>query len=62
MERAYVRRPARSPRPDSSRCVRAYADLGRLTEADRDALAAAGVKLDIDLRTADEEAQSPDLL
>lgn len=38
------------------------ADLGRLTEADRDALAAAGVKLDIDLRTADEEAQSPDLL
>ncbi|WP_406233582.1 tyrosine-protein phosphatase [Isoptericola jiangsuensis] len=38
------------------------ADLGRLTEADRDALAAAGVKLDIDLRTADEQAQSPDLL
>ncbi len=38
------------------------ADLGRLTDADRDALAAAGVKLDIDLRTADEEAQSPDLL
>jgi protein-tyrosine phosphatase len=38
------------------------ADLGRLTDADRDALAAAGVKLDIDLRTADEEAQSHDLL
>ncbi len=38
------------------------ADLGRLTDADRDALAAAGVKLDIDLRTADEQAQSPDLL
>lgn len=38
------------------------ADLGRLIDADRDALAAAGVKLDIDLRTADEEAQSPDLL
>lgn len=38
------------------------ADLGRLTPADRDKLAAAGVKLDIDLRTADEEAQSHDLL
>ncbi|HEY0335308.1 MAG TPA: tyrosine-protein phosphatase [Stenotrophomonas sp.] len=38
------------------------ADLGRLTPADRDALAAAGVKLDIDLRTGDEQAQSPDLL
>jgi protein-tyrosine phosphatase len=38
------------------------ADLGRLTDRDRDALVAAGVKLDIDLRTADEEAQSPDLL
>jgi protein-tyrosine phosphatase len=38
------------------------ADLGRLTDADRDALAAAGVTLDIDLRTADEERQSPDLL
>ncbi|WP_088099906.1 tyrosine-protein phosphatase [Xanthomonas retroflexus] len=38
------------------------ADLGRLTDADRDALVAAGVKLDIDLRTADEQAQSPDLL
>ena len=37
-------------------------DLGRLTPADRDALAAAGVTLDIDLRTADEQAQSPDLL
>jgi len=37
-------------------------DLGRLTAADRDALAAAGVTLDIDLRTADEQAQSPDLL
>lgn len=38
------------------------ADLSRLTVADRDALAAAGVKLDIDLRTGDEETQSPDLL
>ncbi|KRG43166.1 tyrosine protein phosphatase [Stenotrophomonas panacihumi] len=38
------------------------ADLGRLTDADRDALAKAGVTLDIDLRTADEEAQSHDLL
>lgn len=38
------------------------ADLGRLTAADRDALAAAGVSLDIDLRTADEQQQSPDLL
>ncbi|RXR08670.1 tyrosine-protein phosphatase [Pseudoxanthomonas composti] len=38
------------------------ADLGRLTAADRDALAAAGVRVDIDLRTADEQAQSPDLL
>ena len=38
------------------------ADLGRLTAADRDTLAAAGVTLDIDLRTADEQAQSPDLL
>jgi len=38
------------------------ADLGRLTDADRDALAAAGVTLDIDLRTADEEAQSHDAL
>lgn len=37
-------------------------DLGRLTAADRDALAAAGVTLDIDLRTADEQVQSPDLL
>lgn len=38
------------------------ADLGRLTAADRDALAATGVTLDIDLRTADEQDQSPDLL
>jgi protein-tyrosine phosphatase len=38
------------------------ADLGRLTAADRDALAAANVSLDIDLRTGDEQAQSPDLL
>lgn len=38
------------------------ADLGRLTAADRDALAAAGVKLDIDLRTGDEALQSPDVL
>jgi len=38
------------------------ADLGRATAADRDALARAGVRLDIDLRTADEQAQSPDLL
>jgi len=37
-------------------------DLGRLTAADRDALHAAGVTLDIDLRTADEEAQSHDAL
>jgi len=38
------------------------ADLSRLTDADRDALAAAGVTLDIDLRTGDEEAQSHDVL
>lgn len=38
------------------------ADLGKLTAADRDALAQAGVKLDIDLRTAEEEAQSHDPL
>lgn len=38
------------------------ADLGRLTENDRDKLAAAGVTLDIDLRTADEQKNSPDLL
>lgn len=38
------------------------ADLGRLTAADRDSLAAIGVSLDIDLRTADEQHQSPDLL
>lgn len=38
------------------------ADLSRLTAADRDALAAAGVKLDIDLRTGDELQQSPDVL
>lgn len=38
------------------------ADLSRLTVADRDALAAAGVKLDIDLRTGDEEQQSHDVL
>lgn len=37
-------------------------DLGKLTAADRDALAQAGVVLDIDLRTADEAAQSPDVL
>lgn len=35
------------------------ADLSRLTDADRDTLAAAGVTLDIDLRTGDEEQQSP---
>lgn len=51
---------ARGPIPASA-FIRT-ADLGRLTDADRDALAAAGVKLDIDLRTADEEAQSHDLL
>lgn len=38
------------------------ADLSRLTAADRDTLAAAGVKLDIDLRTNDELQQSPDVL
>ncbi len=38
------------------------ADLSRLTAADRDRLAAAGVKLDIDLRTGDELQQSPDVL
>lgn len=38
------------------------ADLSRLTAADRDTLAAAGVKLDIDLRTGDEEQQSHDVL
>lgn len=38
------------------------ADLSRLTAADRDTLAAAGVKLDIDLRTGDELQQSPDVL
>jgi protein-tyrosine phosphatase len=38
------------------------ADVGRRPGAARAALAAAGVTLDIDLRTADEEAQSPDLL
>jgi protein-tyrosine phosphatase len=38
------------------------ADLSRLTDADRDRLAAAGVALDIDLRTGDEEQQSPDVL
>ncbi|WP_448143636.1 tyrosine-protein phosphatase [Stenotrophomonas bentonitica] len=38
------------------------ADLSRLTDADRDTLAAAGVTLDIDLRTGDEEQQSPDVL
>jgi protein-tyrosine phosphatase len=38
------------------------ADLSRLTDADKDTLAAAGVTLDIDLRTGDEEQQSPDVL
>ncbi len=38
------------------------ADLSRLTDADKDRLAAAGVALDIDLRTGDEEQQSPDVL
>ncbi|KRG70585.1 tyrosine-protein phosphatase [Pseudoxanthomonas dokdonensis] len=38
------------------------ADLSGLTDADRDALAAAGVNLDIDLRTGDEETHSPDRL
>ncbi|MEO6517740.1 MAG: tyrosine-protein phosphatase [Pseudoxanthomonas sp.] len=51
---------ARGPIPASA-FVRT-SDLGRLTAADRDALASAGVTLDIDLRTADEQAQSPDLL
>jgi protein-tyrosine phosphatase len=48
------------PIPASS-FIRA-ADLNRLTPADRDALAAAGVVLDVDLRTADEASSSPDLL
>lgn len=51
---------ARGPIPASA-FIRT-ADLARLTPADRDALAAAGVTLDIDLRTADEEAQSHDPL
>jgi len=38
------------------------ADLNRLTAADRDALAARGVVLDVDLRTAEEIASAPDLL
>ncbi len=38
------------------------ADLGRLTAADLDKLAAAGVSLDIDLRTADEDSRSRDKL
>ena len=38
------------------------ADLGRLTAADLDTLAAAGVGLDIDLRTADEDTHSHDRL
>jgi protein-tyrosine phosphatase len=38
------------------------ADLSRLTVADRDVLAAAGVKLDIDLRTGEEAQQSRDVL
>ncbi|MET0282175.1 MAG: tyrosine-protein phosphatase [Steroidobacteraceae bacterium] len=38
------------------------ADLNRLTPADRDVLAAAGVVLDVDLRTADEASSAPDLL
>lgn len=38
------------------------ADLSRLTPADRDALATAGVVLDLDLRTAEEESGSHDVL
>jgi protein-tyrosine phosphatase len=38
------------------------ADLSKLSGADRDALAAAGVTLDVDLRTADEAGSSPDVL
>jgi len=38
------------------------ADLNRLSAADRDALAARGVSLNIDLRTAEEAASAPDLL
>lgn len=38
------------------------ADLARLTAADRDALAARGVVLDVDLRTAEEVAGAPDVL
>ena len=48
------------PIPDGS-FLRA-ADLARLTPADRDALAARGVVLDRDLRTADELATAPDAL
>lgn len=38
------------------------ADLNRLSPADRDALAARGVALDLDLRTLEEVAGSPDAL
>ncbi len=38
------------------------ADLARLTPADRDALAARGVVLDLDLRTAEELETAPDAL
>ena len=48
------------PIPDGS-FLRA-ADLARLTPADRDALAARGVVLDLDLRAADELATAPDAL
>ncbi len=48
------------PVPASS-FVRA-ADLNHLTPADRDTLAAAGVALDLDLRTADEAGTAPDQL
>lgn len=38
------------------------ADLTQLTPADRDLLASAGVKLDLDLRTAEEMNAAPDVL
>ena len=53
-------RGTRGPIPAGS-FVRA-ADLARLTATDRDALAARGVALDLDLRTAEELGSAPDAL
>jgi protein-tyrosine phosphatase len=53
-------RGANGPIPATS-FIRA-ADLNRLTAADRDALAARGVALDLDLRTAEEASGSSDPL